>query len=248
MTKHWIFSLLLSSVMSTQCPRIVWAQTAPVATELAEPPAAVHDDPEVQGQVRRAQQACREMQRADVFGYVALPTLAVTGIALSIVGFTTPTPQRTSTTFFLNAFGPGLVLGAIGVPLTRGWIGSVDPLPAACRTLLQAGAPSAEQRILVDALLRANGAPGSPALAILLGAATALVTGGVVLALVLDNRDLAQAMGGIGAAVVAGWSIVPVIPQAAAARQYRANSPEIRLSLAVDPHRQSYGLGLVGAF
>jgi hypothetical protein len=167
-----------------------------------------------------ARAACRDARAIDAFGVAAVPVLAVAGVSLSIVGFTTPEANRNATTSFLNAFAPGLVLGAIGVPLGRGWIGAVDPLHNACDTVLGHESPSDADILGVEGLLHAFGGPSSPVMPILMASATVAVGGGLTAAFVLPNKDLAQAMGGIAAAVVAGWALVPLTPNLRASQRY----------------------------
>jgi hypothetical protein len=188
------------------------------STSPAEPPAAGISNRA--GRLSAARAACREARSTDVVGVATVPILAVAGVSLAVVGFTTPEAQRNATTSFLNAFAPGLVLGAVGVPLGRGWIGAVDPLHAACDTLLDHERPSDADLLSTEGLLRAFGGPASPVLPILMASATAAVGGGLAAAFLIPNRDLAQAMGGIGAAVVAGWALVPSTPNLRAARRH----------------------------
>jgi hypothetical protein len=197
--------------------------------------------------LRVARAACRDSRRVDAFGVAAIPVLAVAGVSLSIVGFTTPdTPERPRgpTTFFLNAFAPGLVLGAIGVPLGRGWLGGVDPLHTACDTVLDHEDPSDADIVTTEGMLRAYGGPPSIVLPVLMGSATVAVAGGLTAAFLLPNRDLAQAMGGIAAAVVAGWALVPPTPNASAARGFVRGRDGASTRVAFN----GSGLSLFGSF
>ncbi len=224
----------------------VTAATQPV--EAAPSAAELRDD-----RLRAVRDACRAARGTDVLGIIATPTLAIAGVSLAAIGFTTPPPQRGPDTFFLNAFGPGLVLGAIGVPLGRGWISAGDPMRVACDGVLTHTNVSDSDLLALEGLLHAYGASASPLLTILLAAATVATGGGVALAFALQNRDLAQAMGGISAAVVAGWAIVPPTPsQRATVRYHRGGFAPQRVTptIAVAPTSQSAAVffGVAGMF
>ncbi|MBL8677697.1 MAG: hypothetical protein JNK05_00910 [Myxococcales bacterium] len=189
--------------------------------------------------------ACRDARRPDWFGIAAVPVFAASGVALAAWSFTTPATQRTNATVFFGALGPGLVLGAIGVPFGRGWIGAIDPLRNACSTLLERDGTESEL-LAAEGFMRAFGQPASPVLPIIVGSATALVGGGIALAFAIDNRDLVQAMGGIAAFVVAGWALVPPTPNLVAARGFVSGryTPAPHVALAFTGN----GLAAAGAF
>jgi hypothetical protein len=230
-------------------PATVLAQPEPPRPvplgEVTEPRGPTPSIPRRSARLAAARAACRDARGTDVFGVAAVPVLAVAGVSLAVVGFTTPEAQRNATTSFLNAFAPGLVLGAVGVPLGRGWIGAVDPLHAACDALVDHAEPSDADLLSTEGLLSAFGGPASPVLPILMASATAAVGGGLAAAFLIPNRDLAQAMGGIGAAVVAGWALVPATPNLRAARRHTlgAYAPSV-----TGVAWTGAGLSLAGAF
>lgn len=239
-----------TATTTVTAPTDIPATSATVPVERAVAVEAVGRD----RRLRAVRDACRAARGVDVLGIVATPTLAIAGVSLAYVGFTTPPPERTPTTFFLNAFGPGLVLGAIGVPLGRGMISAGDPMRHACNDVLEHSTVEERDLLALEGLIHAYGASASPLLMILLGAATAATAGGVALAFALQNRDLAQAMGGIAAAVVAGWAIVPPTPaQRATVRYYRGEFNPVTPVVALIPSTSHSSntmlmLGVSGSF
>lgn len=212
---------LFASLCATLAPTVASAQQASPVTE-ATLPVEQSPSPAARERARRLgslRAACRDARRPDWFGIAAVPVFGASGIALAAWSFTTPATQRTNVTTFFGALGPGLVLGAIGVPFGRGWIGAIDPLRNACSALLERDGTESEL-LAADGFMRAFGQPASPVLPIIVGSATALVGGGIALAFAIDNRDLVQATGGIAAFVLAGWALVPPTPNLVAARRY----------------------------
>lgn len=228
------------------------ANQATLPTTAATTPveATSSSDAEQAQRIRAVRSACRAARSLDILGIITTPALAVAGISLSVVGFTTPPAQRTVNTFFINSFGPGLVLGAIGVPLGRGMISAGDPMRTACTNILEHQQVQEGDLLAIEGLLRAYGASVSPLLMILLGAVTVATAGGVAGAFVSQNRDIAQAMGGIAAAVVAGWAIVPPTPaQRATVRYYRGEflPSQVAPLIALLPQPNNSSVLLLGA-
>jgi|LNFM01.1.fsa_nt_gb hypothetical protein len=229
----------------------LFAATPSHAQQVAAPTEATRSveqtpSPAAQERARRVdalRSACRDARRPDWFGVAAVPVFAVSGIALAAWSFATPPTQRTNLTTFAGALGPGLVLGAIGIPFGRGWVGAIDPLRNACSTVLDREASESEL-LAADGFMRAYGQPGSPALAIIIASATALVGGGIAIAFAIDNRDLVQATGGIAAFVLAGWGLVSPTPNLVAARRYVSGGYAPQLALGFTGN----GLSLGGAF
>ncbi len=273
-----IQAALLTSALSLGAMKSAYAQTTPAAeiTPVSSSPTAVvptaattanqatlpttaattpveatsSSDAEQAQRIRAVRSACRAARSLDILGVVTTPALAIAGISLSVVGFTTPPAQRMVDTFFINSFGPGLVLGAIGVPLGRGMISAGDPMRTACTNILEHQQVQEGDLLAIEGLLRAYGASVSPLLMILLGAVTVATAGGVAGAFVSQNRDIAQAMGGIAAAVVAGWAIVPPTPaQRATVRYYRGEflPSQVAPLIALLPQPNNSSVLLLGA-
>lgn len=189
---------------------------------------------------------CREARAFDWVGLSGMVVLAGAGVATTAVSFATPSSQRTLTTSFLGAMGPGLILGAVGVPLGRGWFGGTDPLRTSCDGLL--GEPDDATLLAGEGILHAYGAPPSLAVPLLLGGATLLTGGGIALGFALGNTELTQAMGGIAAAVATAWAVIPPTPPQLAARRYRASGRNfgtvlLQASVVPVPHG---GLAVMG--
>lgn len=222
----------LALLGATMVSRTAVAQSAAPQQPMAAPAMAATEatrsveqtpSPAVRERTRRinsVRAACRDTRRVDAFGVVAVPVFAISGLSLSVLAFTTPPAERTNVTAFMGSLGPGLVLGAIGVPFGRGWIGAIDPLRNGCDRVLANGETDEADLVGTEGLLRAFGAPASPVLPIIVGVATVAVGAGTAAAFALDNRDLVQAMGGIAAFVVAGWALVPPTPNLQGARGY----------------------------
>lgn len=207
-------------------PAPVAAQPAPMAEPVSTPPPqpppqrpeAPAPDPEV---VRRA---CRAARSVDAFAWTTSAVLGATGLGLTIYALSVNTTPIQAEIGFLRAFSPGLILGAIGIPFARGAVVPVeDAFRGLCgRVLARGGSVPDDPRdtYAADAALRVNGGPTSHVITVLLAIATAGAIGGTVAALVLRSTDVAQVMGGIDGAAVAGWAFLVPTPGRTAALAY----------------------------
>lgn len=179
-------------------------------------------DPEA---VRRA---CRDASGSDVIGWSITGVLAVGGIAGVVYGAVYTPPPGTLTPVgiaYLRGISPGLILGAIGTPIGRGVFDAADPLRSLCARLERdrdAHTEDPRDAYAVDRVLRVVGASPGVALPLLVGLATLGCVVASIVPFVVENRDMAGPVGGISAAAVAAWIVVPPTPRQVAARRYVA--------------------------
>jgi hypothetical protein len=225
------------------------------ATAGATVPSAEPLDPEA---IRRA---CRDAQSVDILGWTITGVLAATGASLVITGalYQLPSGQPKPVGLaYINGIGPGLILGAIGTPIGRGAFDLGDPLRALCSTMERNGRMHTDNpfdTFAADRVLRVAGAPPSIVLPLLIGFATAACLAFSIIPFVIHDPDLAGPAGGISAAAVAAWIVIPPTPRTIASRRYvageyfrggrRASSAP---TIMVGPFGPAPGLSVVGTF
>lgn len=196
-------------------------------------------------EVRRA---CRDSTSVDVFAYLSSGMLIAGGVGLAVWGLTTPQPGRPLGMSFVTGLGPGLALGGIGIPFARGVIREVDPLSSACERAMTSGADMLDIDVAAR-LLTHHGAPMGPLVPLLLGGATVGVGVGMAVAFALGSGELVQLFGGLSAAAITGWFILPPTPVRIAAMRFRAGDYRAGpYSLAIAPTLLEPGLSVAGLF
>jgi hypothetical protein len=199
--------------------------------------------------------ACRDARSVDVLMWAGGAALVGTGVGVAIAGLTPSMTSRSHAGWYAAGIGPGLALGGIGLPFARGLIKEADPLDHACETVLRHW--PAQPADLVDIevaerLLFAAGQPSTAVLPVLLGVATALVAGFTVGTFLFEADELTQVAGGISAAVVTGWLLLPYTPRRRAAVRFTqgayAPEPIVLTPVAFTPPGGGFGAGIGGTF
>ena len=215
-------------------------------------------DPDV---IRRA---CRDGDNIDWFTWTATGVYAATGISFVAYGAVYQTPAGTQTPVgisYLRGIGPGLILGAIGVPIARGVFNMGDPLRSVCATMERNGQQHRDNdydTYAADRVLRVVGAPPSFVLPLLIGLATAACIGLSIVPFAINDQSIAGPAGGISAAAVAAWVVIPPTTRQSAARHYatggyaagshaRAPSPTM-WAITPMPMQNAAGVGLTATF
>ncbi|MEI8258042.1 MAG: hypothetical protein WCJ30_20390, partial [Deltaproteobacteria bacterium] len=227
-----------AALLVTEVPAAALAQTE--APPPASPPVSTLTPPltptlartdlvapsEVSLDAEAVRRACRDATGPDVIGWAITGALAAGGIAGVLYGavYTPPHGELTPVGIaYLRGISPGLILGAIGTPIGRGVFDAGDPLRALCTRLeldRVAHTEDARDVYAVDRVLRVVGAPPGPALPLLVGLATLGCAVASIVPFVVQVPDMAGPVGGISAAAVAAWIVVPPTPRQAAARRY----------------------------
>ncbi len=212
--------------------------------------------------VEAVRRACRDVSGPDVTGWVTTGVLAVAGIAGVVAGsYYTPPPMMPTPVgiAYLRGISPGLILGAIGTPIGRGVFDAADPLRALCARLERAHAAHTEDprdAYALDGVLRVVGGPPGFVLPLMVGLATLGCIAASIVPFVINNPDIAGPIGGITAAAVAAWIVVPPTPRQTAARRYVTGGYTSASHMAVStptmwtvtPLAVAPGIAIVGTF
>jgi hypothetical protein len=234
---------------------------APLAASSAVPPSVVANaaqpeviDPEV---VRRA---CHDAERVDWIGWTFAGVYVATGVSVTLYGAFYSDPPMMPVPVgiaYMRGIGPGLILGAIGAPLARGVFATNDPLQSVCARMRQNGREHRDNALdtyAADRVLRSIGAPPSFVMPLLVGLATLGCAVLTAIPFIIQDPGIAGPAGGISAAAVAAWVVLPPTPMQSASRAYVRGEYAVHAHVArtgtvgVAPLGFAPGLTLVGTF
>jgi hypothetical protein len=211
-------------------------------------------DPDV---VRRA---CRDATNIDWIAWGFAGVYATAGVALTVYGALYPDPATMPVPVgiaYMRGIGPGLILGAIGAPLARGVFATNDPLRAICDRVMQNGREHRDNPLdtyAADRVLRSIGAPSGFVMPLLIGIATAGCAVLTAIPFIIQDPGIAGPAGGISAAAIAAWVVLPPTPAQRASRRYvngeyavHAHAPPTA-RVGVAPLGAIPGVAVVGTF
>lgn len=204
--------------------------------------------------------ACRRADDPDIIGWTVAGVYAAAGISLTLYSalYQTPTGMQTPVGIaYMGGIGPGLILGAIGVPIARGIFTGDAVLRSVCARMMRNAREHTDNpydTYTADRVLRTLGEPQGFVLPLLIGLATAACIGLTIIPFATNNSDLAGPMGGISAAAIAAWPVLPPTPRYRAARHYvhgdysRHGPVGVTPTVSFAPMPQGAGVSLVGTF